>query len=192
MPLEDDRHQLIRNLEEYQPDYPEEVEFKERFLELLSNYSNCFSRELLHAHITGSGWVVDKTQRFALMTHHTKLDKWLQLGGHADGDANILRVARREVEEESGLTTVRSMTHEIFDIDIHKIPERMAEPAHEHFDIRYLFTANIGEEVVKNEESNKIAWIPLIDLDNLTKSNRSILRMAEKTSHIKGKVSPLW
>ncbi len=186
------RANLLSALNDYFSVHDEEMLFKERFIGLIKNFDNCFNRELKHAHVTGSAWILDESMNFALMTHHAKLDKWLQLGGHADGQSDIRQVALREAQEESGLTSVRIHEDKIFDLDIHTIPARKSEPEHEHFDIRYLFLADKSESVHINEESKEISWIPLIKLDELTGNNRSIIRMAEKTSHIKGKVSPVW
>lgn len=186
------RASLLAELESYQPDDAEELTFRSRFIALVEDFKNAASRTLLHAHLTGSSWIVNKDLSHALMTHHAKLDKWLQLGGHADGDFNIKNVALREAKEESGLNSVKIFQPTIFDIDIHEIPARGNEPAHEHFDIRYLILADNTESIVKNHESKAISWIPLDQLNELTDNNRSIIRMLEKTLTIKGKVPPLW
>src|SRR5215510_11521790 len=85
---------------------------------------NCFERSLQIGHVTGSAWIVDLDRTHALLTHHRKLNKWLQLGGHADGDPDILRVALREAREESNLDAIRPVSENIFDVDIHVIPAR--------------------------------------------------------------------
>ena len=153
---------------------------------------DCFERSRIAGHITGSAWVVNSSYTHVLMTHHAKLEKWLQLGGHADGDSNIKNVATKELKEESGLTKIELLSSSIFDLDIHTIPERKVEKEHEHFDIRYRCVAEMSEPLHLNHESKELAWIPLGKLDELTKGNRSIIRMSEKTSHIKGKVPLLW
>ncbi|MDZ7646212.1 MAG: NUDIX hydrolase [Cytophagales bacterium] len=89
-------------------------------------------------HITGSAWIVDPSNTQALLVHHAKLNKWVQPGGHADGDENILQVALREAEEETGLKNFKVLSDPPFDVDIHLIPERADFPEHFHFDIRYL------------------------------------------------------
>jgi len=186
------RKKLIDELEDYQSDFEDELEFKERFITLVKNFTNCASRELKHAHLTGSAWIVNDKITHALMTHHSKLNRWLQLGGHADGELNIKNVALREAQEESGLNSVRLLHPSIFDIDIHEIPSRGNELAHEHFDIRYFIFAEMTEKIQKNHESKNISWIPLNNLNELTDNNRSVLRMSEKTLAVKGKVPLLW
>ena len=181
------RLQLLKEVRQYSSENPEELAFKKRFIALISDHPHCFDRTLKHAHITGSAWVVDKSFEYALMTHHARLDKWLQLGGHADGEADIKAVSLRELKEESGLKQIQPLGSSIFDLDIHQIPACGSEKAHEHFDIRYFFTADRKEPICKNHESKEIAWVRLEKLDELTSGNRSILRMVEKTKEFQRK-----
>ena len=143
-------------------------------------HEDCFARSLQVGHVTGSAWIIDSPHKHCLLTHHKKLDRWLQLGGHADGDGNTARVATREALEESGLKSLQLVSLEIFDLDIHTIPERGDEPEHQHFDVRYLFETSRDAPLVVSDESNDLAWIALDDIEALT-SERSILRMVEKT-----------
>ena len=103
--------------------------------------SGCTTRPMPRAcfddgHITGSAWVVDPAGSRLLLTHHRKLGKWLQLGGHSDGEPDTLAVALREAREESGLR-VRPISNAVLDIDIHTIPALKGEPAHLHYDVRF-------------------------------------------------------
>ena len=122
-----------------------------------------------------------------LLTHHRKLDIWVQLGGHADGEADVASVARREGLEESGLGSLQLLDCApgeslqgpgIFDVDIHRIPARKSEPEHLHFDVRYAFQAG-GLDVRVSEESHDLAWVPIDGLDAVTREE-SMLRMARK------------
>ena len=174
------RKQLITALSSYQSDYEEEMAFKPRFLELLQ-YENCFERSLLHGHITGSAWIVDTNREFAFMTHHAKLNKWLQPGGHCDGDEDVAWVALKEALEETGMPGLKLSSSHIFDIDIHPIPERKGVPAHEHYDIRYLIEVNKDTPFQLSEESHELAWLALDELWELTQRNVSIHRMVGKT-----------
>src|SRR3546814_2817239 len=92
-----------------------------------------------------------------LLTHHRKLDRWLQLGGHADGDRDLARSALREAEEESGLSGLRVVPG-IFDLDRHMIPEHKGVPAHWHYDVRYVVVAGRDEDFAVSEESLDLAW----------------------------------
>ena len=111
--------------------------------------------------------------------HHKKLDRWLQLGGHADGDSNIARVALKEAEEESGILGFTQRSPTIYDLDVHIIPAHKNEPEHFHFDIRFLLQAPVDAMPIQNEESNNIMWVPQNEVKNLT-NERSVLRLVEK------------
>jgi len=173
---------IIIQLQDYTSVYPEEMEFKTQFLQLLNTHKTCFKRSLKIGHITGSAWIMDQSMEYALLTHHMKLNKWLQLGGHADGDTNIARVAHREALEESGLKSVTLSSNKIFDIDIHTIPERKNEAEHLHYDIRYLFNANKTESLQHNHESKALKWVRLSEIPSLVNNNLSIMRMIEKSN----------
>ena len=140
-----------------------------QFEEFVRMHPNCFERSLSVGHITASAWLLDPCGERALLTHHKKLGKWLQLGGHADGDVDTLRVAQRELYEESGIQEVKPVFEEIFDLDIHSIPSRvdratgLTEPEHLHYDVRFLFQSK-DDHFVKNEESNALAWYGLNEL----------------------------
>ena len=148
-----------------------------RFIEA---HEDCLLRTQLVGHLTGSAWVVDPSRQRTLLTHHRKLDKWLQLGGHADGDADLLAVALREAEEESGLKQLRVVDREIFDLDRHLIPARKAEPEHWHFDLRFMIEADPDEPLLITNESKDLAWV---DVDQVTalNSEESMARMVRKT-----------
>lgn len=140
----------------------------------------CFERTCFEdGHVTGSAWIVSPQRQRALLTHHRKLEKWLQLGGHSDGDANTLRVAQREAEEESGLI-VKPIRDFVFDIDIHTIPARGCDPEHKHYDVRFLFEADDRAPLTISDESNDLRWVSVKGLGDLT-TEESVLRMARKT-----------
>lgn len=166
-------------LEKYLCRWPEEAETVCRFVDILSRCPGCFEREHQPAHLTGSAWVVNRSGTHVLLTHHRKLDRWLQLGGHADGDRDILGVAVREVAEESGLTDVESVWEDIFDLDIHLIPARKSEPEHFHFDVRFALRVTGREDYVVSAESNDLAWVEIVDLASYT-TEESMLRMGRK------------
>jgi 8-oxo-dGTP pyrophosphatase MutT (NUDIX family) len=140
----------------------------------------CLLRSELGGHLTGSAWVVDATRARTLLTHHRKLDKWLQLGGHADGDPDLLAVALREAREESGLTRLRPVVPAIFDLDRHWIPERKSEPAHWHYDLRFMIEADPAEPLVVTRESKDLAWVKVSEVTGLN-PEESMARMVRKT-----------
>ena len=140
----------------------------------------CFERSLLKGHVTASGWIVSKDKTSALLMHHRKLDRWFQPGGHCDGDPDVVEVARKEVEEETGLLSFRLLQDQIFDIDIHLIPANSKDAAHYHYDIRFLFEADPESELIINSESKDVKWIPIQDIAIMNNSE-SIMRMVRKT-----------
>lgn len=141
---------------------------------------DCLWRACVPGHLTGSAWIVSPDRSRVLLTHHRKLDKWLQLGGHADGDGNLLAVALREAREESGLTRLRVLSRAIFDCDRHGIPARKTEPAHYHYDLRFLFEADPDEPLAITGESKELAWVELGRIAELN-AEWSISRMVGKT-----------
>ncbi len=176
-----DRKSVIKSLEKYNTSHAEEKLFVSRFLELL-NHPDAFQRHHLPGHITGSSWILDQSRQYVLLVHHGTLNKWLQPGGHADGEENVLNVALREAQEETGLKHFKLLQEEIFDLDIHPIPARGGFPEHLHYDIRFLFEADRNEQVIVSDESHDVAWIALQELSVLTQDNLSIMRMVKKTT----------
>jgi 8-oxo-dGTP pyrophosphatase MutT (NUDIX family) len=175
------RIELINALSDYTSDYAEELQFRKSFLELLKS-EQCYQRDHLPGHLTGSAFIVDETKTFTLLTHHAKLNKWLQPGGHADGDENIFSVGLREAEEETGLKNFKLLSEGLFDIDIHTIPARKDFPEHLHFDVRILLQASKSEKFVITDESHDLRWVSLEEVSSLA-DNASILRMVEKIGY---------
>jgi len=173
------RQQLISALEAYASSDPDETAFVPQFLELL-RHADAYQRTHLPGHITGSAWIVDTSKKFVLLTHHAKLNKWLQPGGHADGDENVLRVALREVNEETGLHPPDLPQQTPFDIDIHPIPARPDFPQHLHYDVRFLWIADKNDPLLLSEESHALAWVPLTEVATISQNNRSMMRMVDK------------
>ncbi len=149
-----------------------------RFVE---EHADCLVRSCVPGHLTGSAWIVDGARAQTLLTHHRKLEKWLQLGGHADGEIDLGAVALREAREESGLTSVRLVSADVFDVDRHWIPERKGEPGHYHYDLRFLVEADAEEPLVVTSESKDLAWVSLEEVARLN-PEESMLRMVRKTT----------
>lgn len=150
------------------------------YFPFIAEHPDCLLRSCLDGHLTASAWVVDAMRSRVLLTHHRKLNLWVQLGGHADGEADLLAAALREVREESGLTRVRAVSAEIFDVDRHRIPARKTEPEHWHFDVRFLIEADASEPVIVSDESHTVAWVTLAEATRLN-PEESIARMVRKT-----------
>lgn len=136
-------------------------------------------------HFTGSAWVVNPARSKILLIHHPKLNMWMQPGGHADGNANLLETALRELEEESGYTCAKVVDGTIFDLDIHTYPARqkngVLEPEHLHFDLRFLIEIDDTIPIPGSAENQTFAWLTLDEAEAVTSSTDSVLRMIEKT-----------
>lgn len=172
------RNALLQELHSYSQRWPEEHHTAELFAHFVANEEGCFHRSTPEGHITGSAFVVDPTGTQTLLTHHRKLNKWLQLGGHADGDPVPARVALTEAREESGMVEIDHLMTSFFDIDIHVIPARPNEQEHLHYDLRYVLRSATTTFRVSHE-SHALLWVPIIELSSYT-TEPSMLRMAQK------------
>ncbi len=138
-------------------------------------------------HVTGSAWVTTPDGSRVLLVHHRKLGKWLQPGGHADGERFIGQVALREAQEETGLAELALHdAHMPLDVDVHVIPARVTaggvvEPAHEHHDVRFLVISPTAAPPTVSDESHAVRWFPIEELAALT-DEESVLRLARKAA----------
>ena len=127
-------------------------------------------------HFTASGFVVSPNGASLLLIHHRRLDRWLQPGGHIDPeDSSPIFAAAREVEEETGVVT-ESVLSGLIDLDIHRIPPRDPEPAHEHFDLRFAFRALDGD-LTADDEVGDAVWVRWADITSYD-VDESVLRGA--------------
>lgn len=156
-----------------------EAEVANQFLQFLDSHDDVFHRHHVVGHFTGSAWLVSGDGARVLLTHHRKLGRWLQLGGHADGETDLAQVALREACEESGLGDL-SVESSIFDLDRHRIPARGNEPEHWHYDVRFVVRAHGDEAFSVGEESLDLAWRPITELLAEDDLDSSIRRMAQR------------
>lgn len=176
------RQTLIAALNDYLTTLPPERDMVQRTLEFVLQHADCFERSLLEGHVTGSAMIVNEARTTTLLIHHAKLNRWLQPGGHCDGDPDCLHVAIKEATEETGLT-VRPATGHILDVDIHLIPERGNIPAHYHYDVRYLLMADDTQTAsLATREVKDARWIPLDEVANYN-NEESVMRMVRKVQH---------
>jgi 8-oxo-dGTP pyrophosphatase MutT (NUDIX family) len=179
------RRPLLDLLGRYEARHPDEAGCAERIRQLVTAHADCFERSCLPGHVTASAWIVSADRRHFLLAHHRKLGRWLQLGGHADGDPDVLAVALREAREESGLREFRCFEDPavggplLLDIDVHTIPARADEPEHEHHDLRFLLLAAAGQDLHVSPESNELAWREIGRLEQYA-PDASLLRMGLK------------
>jgi 8-oxo-dGTP pyrophosphatase MutT (NUDIX family) len=168
-------------LEGYGPADPREAEFVDRMRALLTHPAPLSRSTFEPGHFTASAFVLSPDQNSLLLIFHKKLGLWLQPGGHIDPtDEGIEEASRREVAEEVGLAALERLDPlgPIFDVDIHAIPARPKEPAHEHFDVRFAFVAG-SLDVRLNAEVRESQWVALSAVESVT-TDRSVIRAAEK------------
>lgn len=174
----DKKSELIKKLERFGAQHTDRQAIVQRMIHFIQNTPECFERDNPTGHITGSAWLLNPEGDKALMTHHRKLKRWLQPGGHADGQKDTLAVAIREANEESGISCITAISDEIFDIDIHLIPSRPGEAEHFHYDIRYLLRAP-HENFTISEESDALEWWSSADFAKRQhQTDEAVLRMA--------------
>jgi 8-oxo-dGTP pyrophosphatase MutT (NUDIX family) len=129
-------------------------------LALVETEPACFARKTFTpGHVTGSGFIVDAAARRVLLHHHRRLDAWLQMGGHDEGESDPRATALREGAEESGLTDLVLLSPEILDVDVHSIPAGKGEPPHLHHDVRYALATRAPDSIRRDDaESLDLRW----------------------------------
>ncbi len=179
---DDSRAKLVQNLQIFAEKHPLQRLTADKIIDFICGNPDCFCRSNQQGHITGSAWLVNPTGDKALLTLHHNLQRWMQTGGHADGDPNPLRVALKEAEEESGIEGILPVSEDIYDIDIHLIPARPAkgEPQHYHYDIRYLLQTP-HESFAISPESDDLAWWNAADFESRSSElDEAVSRMARR------------
>lgn len=167
-----------RFIDTYQPADSAQQQEKQRVLNFIDEHPDCLNRSCLTGHLTASALVVDENGNRFLLHHHRKLRRWLQFGGHCDGDGNLVHVAWREAVEESGIESL-AIAPEIVDVDIHRIPNHETVPEHLHLDVRFLIYAPTGEVPRISEESDEIRWFTPEDLASIH-ADESVERLVGK------------
>jgi len=181
------RAPLLRLLRRYLQRWPDDRLRLAPVIRFVRTHEDCLERGCREGHVTGSAWIVSPDHRCVLLTHHRKLGRWLQLGGHAEGDSDLFRVALREAREESGMRAFRPLPQESdpvpLDVDVHGIPAHGDDAAHSHFDVRFLLEAAPGQELVASDESHMLRWVERARLREFV-DEESQLRMEMRTRQL--------
>lgn len=167
-----------------------------KFKEFYTENPNQFYRNHLPGHFTGSAFITNKNFTHVLLTLHAKLNLWLQLGGHADGNQDVSAVALREAQEESGLSFFSFVDVENlqvieknknlipFDVDCHLIPQTAKEEEHYHYDIAFLLVTDEKQDLQITEESIDLQWFTLQEAKGVATEQR-LHRMLKKMELLK-------
>lgn len=162
------RKELIEQLEQYIPFNEQEERDKELILHMLRTQPDIFARENTAAHMTASAWIVNRARTKAVMAYHNIYHSWSWLGGHADKEEDLLEVALREAQEESGIRNVRPVSDRIFSVEVLTVDGHVKNgkyvSSHLHLNITYLLEADEDEELrMKEDENSGVAWFPLAE-----------------------------
>jgi 8-oxo-dGTP pyrophosphatase MutT (NUDIX family) len=186
------RDALADSLRRHAPADEEEARDRDRILEFVLGHERPFDRAIPEGHLTGSAITVSADGASVLLLHHRKLDRWLQPGGHGDpGETTGEEVALREAFEESGIAglSLHPAAPRPLDVDVHDIPARGSEPAHEHLDLRYLVVAPEGAVVAPDlAELHEIRWVPWDEADALGPDHGLRRALAKARAVVKGQV----
>lgn len=176
--------QILEALKIYTPTDELEKKDVQRTTAFIESGINCFDLSNLEGHVTGSAFVINSAGDKALLMHHKKLGIWVQPGGHSDGNEGTWDVAMREVMEETGLSDVDFVTRDVFDVDIQQIPFNAikSEPAHVHYDIRFLIQSK-NDTLTMNGESLDLRWLSLTDLEDFPIGSE-VWRMVHKWQNL--------
>lgn len=166
-------------LQSYMPTTPEEKVYQQKMLELLQACDDCFLRSCRVGHFTASAFLLNHKKTHALMLHHRKVGNWFQPGGHCDGDPDVLAVAIKEAQEESGIEEIRPLNPHVFDIDIHLFPTYKDEQAHYHYDVRFVLHAYGDDTLHQNHESKALEWID-VQATKIPNEDPSVKRLFTK------------
>ena len=155
--------ELLHAIRAYQPWNEQEQRDQNELLRRLESGEDLLTRDNLSAHLTASAWVVDKDRSKVLMVYHNIYRSWSWLGGHADGETDLLAVAIREVKEEAGISDVRPVSEEIFSLESLTVDGHVKKgryvSSHLHLNVTYLLEADSEEQVsVKADENSGVAW----------------------------------
>jgi 8-oxo-dGTP pyrophosphatase MutT (NUDIX family) len=167
----------VATLHAFAPRDAQQAAFRRQFLEFCAAHPDALWRTCLDGHLTASGLIVDAGRERGLLCLHKKLGRWLQLGGHVDGEGNLALAALREAVEESGIGDL-CIDPQPIDLDAHRIPARADEPEHWHLDVRYLLVARAGATPVLSSESVELRWFAKRELSSIT-TDDSVRRLYE-------------
>jgi len=168
---------VVAALQRYEAVDAEQAGVRDTMLGFAADHPDALWRTCPDGHFTGSALVVDAAAEQVLVLFHTKLQRWLQPGGHLDGDANLAASALREATEETGIEGLQVVAPAV-DLDIHEVRPPKEHP-HLHLDVRFVVLAPERATVVGNHESEALRWVAPHDLPDLG-ADAGLVRLTER------------
>lgn len=168
---------LKEEIENYIPYNEQERKDKELMLEYINTFDDVLTRKNRMCHFTASNWIVNKERTKVLMIYHNIYKSWAWTGGHSDGDSDLLHVAQKEAEEETGLNNLRLLSDGIYGIQIVTVDSHIKRgefvSSHVHLDCCYLFEADENDTLrIKKDENSGVKWVDIDEAVNLTNENK--------------------
>lgn len=185
---------IRKQIEAYVPYNEQEEVDKKAILQCMETCEDVLTRENLIAHFTASCWIVNKERTKVLMIYHNIMDSWAWTGGHADGEDNLLAVALREAQEETGLTKIRPVSEEFYSIEVLPVFSHIKRGAfvnaHVHLNVSYLLEADEAEPIrVKEDENSAIRWVDLEQAPRLAKEEEDRILYQKLNDKLNGYLS---
>lgn len=159
---------IIQDIEKFIPYNEQEEKDKEEILRRLKNNEKLLTIDNKSAHLTASAWILNQDHNKVLMAYHNLYDSWAWLGGHADGESDLLKVCIKEVKEESHIKDIKVLTRDIFSLEILTVDGHIKKgeyvSSHLHLNVTYLLEANDQQTLsIKEDENSNIGWFLLDD-----------------------------
>ena len=175
----------IEQIKKYKPYNEQEKKDKEIMLKYINTFNDVLTRENELGHFTASAWVLNKERTKVLMIYHNIYNSWAWTGGHADGDSDLLHVATREVQEETGIKNIKPILEDIFSLEIICVNGHIKRGkyvgSHVHLNCTYLFEADENQELfIKEDENSGVKWIPLDKIKEISKEKWVVENVYEK------------
>ncbi|MBS5950727.1 MAG: NUDIX hydrolase [Clostridium sp.] len=174
----------IDDIKNYKPFNDQEASDKEAILYSIGTFNNLLTRENPLAHITSSGYIVNKDKTKVLMIYHNIYKSWSWTGGHADGDDDLLYVAIKEAKEETGIKNIKALDNKIFSLDVLPVPAHIKRgkniASHLHLSVAYLLEADENDElIIKEDENSGVKWIPIDEVSKYS-TEADMVKLYEK------------